>query len=76
MSDKCENCRWWNWIRAANEHGRQGECRLHGPKAGPDVRKAIWPITYDGDSCGDFKHRDDRATRLLQTKYMTRGEAA
>lgn len=81
MSEKqesCGNCKWWDqsYAKVDPSIGWQGQCRAHFPAIDPETGGAVWPVTYGADGCGCFKHRDDRAARLLQTKYMTRGEAA
>lgn len=76
MSEKCENCRWWNASVASTSEGRQGECRAAPPIAWKyenwTLPKKLWPETSEGDWCGRFEHRDDRASRLLSTSYMRR----
>lgn len=77
MKLKCENCRWWSGNAINDILPIYGECRLSGPK--PDGEgAAIWPSTGSDDWCGQWRTKDDRAARLLGTKYLagSDGEAA
>jgi hypothetical protein len=77
MKHKCEHCRWWSGNMHADIYPIYGDCRISAPNA--DVEgAALWPSTGADDWCGKFEARDDRAARLLGTKYMAGadGEAA
>lgn len=83
MSEKCEKiacckqCKWWNSVgEISGIH--VGECRQGAPGLDHANGRAWWPQTIWGDMCGSFEYHDDRAARLLGTKYMNRskGEAA
>lgn len=72
----CQYCAAWKENGFA-EDGKfmgtgGGECRLHGPTLNSPHGK--WPETQGGDWCLEFQERpidpDDRASRLLNTKYM------
>lgn len=68
MSEKCENCRWWE---TDEEDSSLGECKRYPPvisdfvlkkqeKAGCELEEARWiasiyPFTSDSDRCGEWK---------------------
>jgi hypothetical protein len=69
MVEICENCKWWDFVL-----GDIGKCRIKSPSVAENG-DAIWPVTGRQSWCGDFSPKDDRASRLLGTKFM-KGEPA
>lgn len=70
----CLFCRWFReWEDAIKAGYDFGECRVNPPVADREMN-GKWPTVRAEDWCGKFQeHRDDhedRATRLLGTKYM------
>jgi hypothetical protein len=65
----CQGCRFWQ-----SENGEMGDCRRHAPRPIMDAilptvtlaegeedtsDQAIWPVTFAGDWCGEFRERPD-----------------
>jgi hypothetical protein len=74
MKLKCEHCRWWEAVGISESWG---QCHLNPPTIDA-AGQGTWPLTRCTSWCGKFETRDDRAARLLGTKYMAgeTGEAA
>ena len=70
QKDICLYCKWW--LESGDEGF--GQCRRHAPSG------EEFPQTMSNDWCGDFTERsadpEDRASRLLGTKYMKGDDAA
>ena len=56
-------------IQFAKRYGRggYGECHLSGPIAPFGSGPASWPITADGDWCGDYRPQDPDAVSIPGT---------
>jgi hypothetical protein len=56
---KCRTCAFWDggtWRDPQYTH-MTAECRRHAPIIQDDDRAAVWPLTLNDDSCGDWlKH--------------------
>ncbi len=71
----CTYCKWWSPNTTTDLVALYGQCRVGAPIADSEGA-GLWPTTGADDWCGKFQDHDDRAARLLGTKYMTDGEAA
>lgn len=71
MKLKCENCRWWD-MGASQSFG---QCRFNAPTM-DEAGFGVWPQTGSVAWCGKFEARDDRAARLLGTKYLAGSDGA
>lgn len=78
----CQYCKWWRQNFESGElpaENYAGECRVDSPVvilAPRRAAEAAWPETFGHDWCGKFEFRDDRAARLLGTRYGKEPEAA
>lgn len=73
MLIECVNCRFWEPVKVLESGDLVGRCRRHAPAAvtvsntdAPDY-EARWPLTRDGDGCGEYRVRTWRAARVGQT---------
>ena len=56
MTNRCEDCGYWDNSSHARDHENTGACRVSPPKADRHTHIAYWPFTEDVDSCGSFRH--------------------
>lgn len=63
---RCDECKWWRQIDNGSRHTKVGTCKRMPPSAVPmddaeAVRKrwgrAVWPVMYEDDFCGEFEPR-------------------
>jgi len=61
MTEACEKCRYWRFLRETEPHVEMGECRRHAPvvktpeNVSTGLRYAEWPATMFDDWCGEYQ---------------------
>lgn len=65
---KCETCWAWKKFPESSDRSSHGWCRRNAPisREESDDGRAIWPITFMGDRCGEWDDREpERKKRSL-----------
>tara|TARA_R110002167_G_scaffold60368_19_gene170619 strand:- start:1251 stop:1487 length:237 start_codon:yes stop_codon:yes gene_type:complete len=66
----CADCRWWHFQPTPEGDSREadnavGYCRRLPPQRRENGVGA-WPITFGGDWCGEYVHKDDVSYQVGQ----------
>ena len=61
MSEKCENCRFWDKMRGVKlERTLVGKCRRFPPHESNRERICdVFPVTLQTDFCGEFQEKKE-----------------
>lgn len=51
---KCENCKFWNYLRDTTNNEKIGYCRRYPPSQQRGSSIDDWSMVFNDDWCGEF----------------------